>query len=94
MAFHPEKCSATSHQSKETNSFIIYPERTHSQHGGLHTVPLSGTPIQNVLELDDHVDKAVKKAYSTLGFICRNLKLSNEQIKSAAYFSMVLKAYR
>ena len=39
------------------------------------------------------MDKAVKKAYSTLRFLCRNPKLSNEQIKSAAYFSMVLKAY-
>ena len=35
------------------------------------------------------MDQAVKKANSTLGFLRRNLRISNEQTKSAAYFSMV-----
>ena len=93
MAFHPEKCSAIRVTRASKPILSSHPERTHSQHGGLHTVHWSGTPIQHVLESDNHKDKAVQKANSTLGFLCRNLKLSNEQIKSAAYFSMVLKAY-
>lgn len=35
------------------------------------------------------MDQAVKKANSTLGFLRRNLRISNEQTKSTAYFSMV-----
>ena len=31
------------------------------------------------------MDQAVKKANSTLGFVRRNLRISNEQTKSAAY---------
>ena len=75
------------HQSTETNLLILYPERTHTQHGGLHTVPWSGE--QSSMSWNRHMDQAVKKANSTPGFLRRNLRISNEQTKSAAYFSMV-----
>jgi hypothetical protein len=32
-----------------------------------------------------HIDKTVKKANSTLGFLRRNLKVSNQDTKTAAY---------
>ena len=35
------------------------------------------------------MDQAVKKAISTLGFLRRNFRISNELTKSAAYFSSV-----
>ena len=38
------------HQSTEINLFILYFERTHTEHGGLHTIPLSGATVQHVLE--------------------------------------------
>ena len=36
-----------------------------------------------------HVNKTVKKANTTLGFLRRNLRVSNEKTKEAAYFSLV-----
>ena len=36
-----------------------------------------------------HIDRTVKKGNSTLGFLRRNLRVSNEEVKSAAYFSIV-----
>ena len=76
-----------SHQSKESNFFIILPERPDSPDGRLHTV--SGVELQSNLSWNRHMDQAVKKANSTLGFLRRKLRVSNEQTKSSAYFSMV-----
>ena len=36
-----------------------------------------------------HIDRTVKKGNSTLGFLRRNLRVSNEEVKSAAYLSIV-----
>jgi hypothetical protein len=36
-----------------------------------------------------HIDKTVKKANSTLGFLRRNLKVSNQDTKTAAYKTLV-----
>ena len=36
-----------------------------------------------------HIDRTVKKGNSTLGFLRRNLGVSNEEVKSAAYRSIV-----
>ena len=33
------------HQNTETNLLILHPERTHTKHGGLHTVPWSGARV-------------------------------------------------
>ena len=48
-----------------------------------------GVELQSNMSWNRHMDQAVKKANSTLGFLRRNLRVSNEQTKSSAYFSMV-----
>ena len=48
-----------------------------------------GVELQSSMSWNRHMEQAVKKANSTLGFLRRNLRISNEQTKSAAYFSMV-----
>ena len=51
MAFHLGKGQRhQGYQSTEANLFILYPEKTHTEHGGLNTVPLSGATVQHVLE--------------------------------------------
>jgi hypothetical protein len=37
----------------------------------------------------NHIDKTVKKANSTLGFLRRNLKVSNQDTKTTAYKTLV-----
>ena len=36
-----------------------------------------------------HIQKVFKKGNSSLGFLRRNLRIGNEEVKSAAYFSLV-----
>ena len=48
-----------------------------------------GVELQSSMSWNRHMDQAVKKAISTLGFLRHNLRISNEQTKLAAYFSMV-----
>ena len=47
-----------------------------------------GVELSSSLSWKKHVDKSVKKANSTLGFLRRNLRVTNEDTKSAAYFSL------
>ena len=87
MAFHPEKCSAirvTSARKPISSSYILKG----------HTLNMDSTwylevELQSSMSSNRHMDQAVKKASSTLGFLRRNFRISNEQTKSAAYFSMV-----
>ena len=48
-----------------------------------------GVELQSSMSWNSHIDQTVKKANSTLGFLQRNLRISKEQAKSAAYSSMV-----
>ena len=48
-----------------------------------------GVEMQSNMSWNQHMDQTIKKANSTLGFLCRNLRVSNEETKSTAYFSMV-----
>jgi len=45
--------------------------------------------LTNNLSWNIHVDKITKKANSTLGFLHRNLRISNTSVKSNAYTSLV-----
>ena len=45
--------------------------------------------LQSNMSWNRHMDQTVKKANSTLGILRRNLRVSNEGTKLAAYFSMV-----
>ena len=48
-----------------------------------------GVELQSNLSWNRHIDQAVKKANSMLGFVRRNLRVSNEHTKTSAYRSMV-----
>ena len=48
-----------------------------------------GVELQSSLSLNRHIHQTVKKANSMLGFLRRNLRISNEHTKTSAYRSMV-----
>ena len=48
-----------------------------------------GVEISQDMTWKLHIDKTVKKGNSTLGFLRRNLQINNEEVKRAAYISLV-----
>ena len=88
MAFHPEKCSAIRVTRAKNPISSSYTLKGHALQMEDSTRYL-GVELQSNMSWNRHMDQAVKKANSTLGFIRRNLRVSNEQTKSSAYFSMV-----
>jgi hypothetical protein len=48
-----------------------------------------GVELQSDMSWRSHIDKTVKKATSTLGFLRRNLTVSNQDTKAAAYKTLV-----
>ena len=48
-----------------------------------------GIDVSYNLSWNHHIDRTVKKENIMIGFLTRNLKISNQDTKSAAYFSLV-----
>ena len=48
-----------------------------------------GVELHSDMSWRSHIDKTVKKANSTLGFLRRNLKVSNQDTNTAAYKTLV-----
>ena len=48
-----------------------------------------GVEISQDMSWKLHIDTTVKKGNSTLGFLPRNLRINSEDVKSAAYISLV-----
>ena len=88
MAFHPEKCSAIRVSRSRNPISSNYSLKGHTLEMEDSTRYL-GVELQSNMSWNKHMDQTVKKANSTLGFLRRNLRVSNEETKSAAYFSMV-----
>ena len=48
-----------------------------------------GVKISQDMSWKQHIDKTMKKGNSTLGFLRKNLRINSEDVKSAAYSSLV-----
>ena len=48
-----------------------------------------GVDISHDMTWKLHIDKTVKKGNSNLGFLRRNLRINNEEVKCVAYISFV-----
>ena len=88
MAFHPERCSAIRVIRSRKPISSNYSFKGHHLEMEDSTRYL-GVELQFNMSWNRHMDQTVKKANSTLGFLRRNLRVSNEESKSAVYFSMV-----
>ena len=88
MAFHPYKCSAIRVTRARKTCATNYSLKGHVLQNEDSTKYL-GVELQSSLSWNRHIDQTVKKANSMLGFLRRNLRLSNEHTKTSAYRSMV-----
>ena len=88
MEFHPAKCSILSvtrltkpHQFKYKLKGHILESTTSTKYLGIN--------ISSNLSWTQHIDKCTKKANSVLGFIRRNIKTNNRDIKTTAFKALV-----
>ena len=82
MAFHPDRCNVL----RVTRSPVSY---SYSLKGHqleeVTTAKYLGVDLSNNLLWKDHIDRIVKKANCTLGFLRKNMRISNTDTKAAAY---------
>ena len=88
MDFHPDKCSILRVHRKKDPLVHQYSLKGHTLASENHTKYL-GVTISEDLTWTTHINNTVKKANSILGFLRRNLRVSNEQTKEAAYKTLV-----
>ena len=84
MDFHPDKCSILRVHNKKDPLVHQYSLKGHTLASEHHTKYL-GVIISEDLTWTTHINNTVKKANSVLGFLRRNLRVSNEHTKEAAY---------
>ena len=88
MAFHPDKCSTLRISRARKPITPSYTLQGHTL-GTEDSTRYLGTDLQSKLSWNRHIDQVVKKGNSVLGFLRRNLKVSNGATKTSAYFSLV-----
>ena len=88
MAFHPDKCSTLRISRSKNPHSKTYILKGHTLTTEDSTRYL-GVKLQSNMSWNKHIDQTIKKENSMLGFLRRNLKVSNEQTKTAAYLSLV-----
>ncbi|MCG8078889.1 MAG: hypothetical protein JAY75_21955, partial [Candidatus Thiodiazotropha taylori] len=88
MSFHPEKCSIVRVTRARNPITADYTLKGHKLDVEDSTRYL-GVELQSNMSWNRHVSKTTSKANSTLGFLRRNLRVSNENTKTAAYNAMV-----
>ena len=88
FAFHPDKCSAIRISRSRKSAPMNYTLKGHVLQNEDYTRYL-GVELQSNLSWNRHIDQTVKKANIMLGFLRRNLRVSNESTKTSAYRSMV-----
>ena len=88
MSFHPEKCSILSISRSTSPSLYRYKLKGHELERTKSSKYL-GVTISSDLSWGDHIHNISKKANSVLGFLRRNLKTNNIEVKERAYNSLV-----
>ena len=89
MAFHPDKCTklTISHKKHTFNhNYILHNHTLES----VSSAKYLGVTLQSNLKWNLHYDNIISNANKSLGFLKRNLRVSNTDIKSRAYQTLVL----
>ena len=85
--FHPQKCNVL--RVTRARSPIQHPCRLKGQLLEIQdSSKYLGVDLQSSLSWKNYIDRVIKKANSTLGFLRRNLKTASEKAKITAYLSM------
>ncbi|XP_069114275.1 uncharacterized protein B0403.1-like [Argopecten irradians] len=88
MSFHPDRCnilSITNNKQAIHHKYILHQKEL--QH--VDKAKYLGITIQSNLKWESHISNICGKANSTLGFLCRNLKIGSTSIKEQAYKTLV-----
>ena len=88
MSFHPEKCSILRVHRKRSPILHNYTLKGHTL-ASEETSKYPGVELTKDMSWKPHIQNVTRKGNSTLGFLRRNLRIGNENVKSAAYFSLV-----
>ncbi len=88
MSFHPEKCSILRVHRKRSPCTYNYSLKGHVLTSETASKYL-GVTLTSSLSWNTHIDKISKKGNSALGFLRRNLRVSSEATKAAAYTALV-----
>ena len=88
MKFHPEKCNVLSISKKKTPMKYNYVLHGHTlEH--VTTAKYLGVTISSDLKWNTHISNICQRANNTIGFLKRNLNISNSNLKEKAYVSLV-----
>ena len=88
MEFHPDKCNILYITRNKTP--VVYDYRLHGhtlQH--VSSAKYLGVTFNSKLTWGEHIDNMTQKANKTLGFLRRNVQVSNPQLKQQAYRTLV-----
>ena len=88
MSFHPEKCNILSVSRANSPSLFRYKLKGHELERTKSSKYL-GVTISSDLRWGEHINNISKKANCVLGFLRRNLKTNNVEVKERAYNSLV-----
>ena len=88
MSFNPSKCQVIHVTRSKSPSQTIY-----YLHGcaleSVSSAKYLGVTVSEDLSWSDHINNITKKANQTLGFIKRNIRVHNRDLKSTAYKTLV-----
>lgn len=88
MSFHPEKCNVL--RVTRSKKIFAYDYILHGQTlKQLDSVKYLGVNIHHKLSWNEHISNVVKTANSSIGFLRRNLQITQKHIKANAYKSLV-----
>ena len=88
MSFHPDKCNIM-RVTRSMNPILFNYHLTGHQLVAADTTKCLAVDLSHDLSWSYHIDRTTNKANSMLGFPKRNLRITNQETKSAAYFSLV-----
>jgi len=88
MSFNPEKCCILRVCRKRSPLLYSYTLKGHTL-ACEDASKYLGVELTKDMSWKPHIQQVIKKGNSSLGFLRRNLRIGNEEVKSAAYFSLV-----
>ena len=88
MDFHPDKCTVLSVTKKKQPFKKNYSLHNHILES-VSSAKYLGITVQSNLKWDKHINEVTSNGNKALGFLKRNLKTSNQHIKTLAYQALV-----
>ena len=88
MQFHPAKCTVLTVTNKRNPIVTEYSIRGQLL-AAVTSARYLGVTITDKVNWSQHINSITNKANRTLGFLCRNLKISSISIKEQAYKTLV-----